>query len=70
MVLLAAWREAAVRRNAREYHASDGRIWTVSLERTCFSCHTSKAGFCDSCHAAHLVSPSCWSCHVAPEAPG
>jgi hypothetical protein len=70
MILLAAWQDAAVRQNMREYLASDGRTWAVSLEKTCFSCHTRKSDFCDACHAAHLASPSCWGCHAAPEAPG
>jgi hypothetical protein len=70
MNLLAVWRDAAVRRNTRDYLASDGRIWAVSLEKTCLACHVRKADFCDSCHAANLVSPSCWGCHVAPEASG
>ncbi|MDR2077061.1 MAG: sulfate reduction electron transfer complex DsrMKJOP subunit DsrJ [Desulfovibrio sp.] len=68
-VLLFAWRDAAVCRNSRLYLASDGRSWTVSLEGTCLACHSRKAGFCDSCHAANLVTPSCWGCHKAPEKP-
>ena len=70
MLLLAEWRDAAVRRNTREYLAADGRVWAVSLEKTCFSCHVQKSGFCDPCHAANLAQPSCWGCHVAPEIPG
>ncbi|MDR1359417.1 MAG: sulfate reduction electron transfer complex DsrMKJOP subunit DsrJ [Deltaproteobacteria bacterium] len=64
MVLLDSWREAAVRENAREHRASDGKIWIISLERTCFSCHTRKADFCDACHTAQMVKPYCWECHT------
>jgi hypothetical protein len=68
MALLAGWRDAAVRGNTRRYVALDGRAWEISLEKTCFSCHTRKSAFCDSCHASLLASPSCWECHVIAEA--
>ena len=65
MHLLAAWR-TAVRNNTRTYTAASGRTWRISLQETCLSCHTDKAGFCDACHAMHSVSPNCWTCHIAP----
>ena len=68
MELLSVWRDAATRENRRQYTASDGKTWTVSLN-TCFSCHTDKIAFCDSCHTAVGVSPYCWDCHAIPQAP-
>lgn len=67
MELLFVWRDAAARENRRRYTASDGKAWTVSLN-TCFSCHTDKAAFCDTCHTAVGVTPYCWDCHAAPSA--
>jgi hypothetical protein len=66
MALLIEWRDAVVRNNVRTYTAPDGRRYTISLTKTCLGCHTSKAEFCDRCHAFSGVSPYCWDCHVDP----
>ena len=67
MTLLNAWRDAALRENRRQYTASDGKVWTISLTGTCLSCHTDKAAFCDTCHKAVGVTPYCWDCHSFPQ---
>ena len=66
MTLLNTWRDEAIRLGKREYVASDGRKWAISLQKTCMACHTDMAGFCDKCHASNNVVPYCWDCHVAP----
>ena len=50
----------------REYVATDGRKWVISLQDTCMACHTNKADFCDKCHNSNNVDPYCWTCHIAP----
>ena len=67
MQLLDHWRDMALREEKREYVASNGKVWTISLQNTCMSCHADKAGFCDKCHDSNSVSPYCWDCHVAPK---
>ena len=69
MTLLSRWRDRATRENLRQYTALDGKAWTISLNDTCFSCHTDKAAFCDTCHTAVGVSPNCWTCHAVPASP-
>jgi len=68
MQLLSNWRNDAVRRGVHQFHTADGRIYDVSLSRTCLGqCH-SKTEFCDRCHAYSGVSaPSCWQCHNDPQ---
>lgn len=66
MELLYAWRDAAMRENRRQYTASNGTVWAISLSNTCMSCHTDKEKFCDTCHTAVDVSPYCWDCHAVP----
>lgn len=66
MTLLNTWRDEAVRLGKREYVATDGRKWVVSLQNTCMSCHNNKVDFCDKCHVSNNVYPYCWDCHVAP----
>jgi len=68
MNLLIDWREEVVRRNERIYTASDGQQYTKSLTDTCLSCHSPKSEFCDRCHDYVGVQPTCWTCHVDPEA--
>ncbi len=68
MDLLNQWRDQVVREGAREYIASDGKKYDISLSRTCMKCHTSRKDFCTACHDYAGVKPYCWSCHVEPEA--
>ena len=67
MTLLNEWRDAALREEKRVYVASNGATWEASLQKTCMSCHTNKAEFCDACHLENAVEPYCWTCHVAPK---
>ena len=69
MTMLRTWRDAALRENRRQYTASDGKVWTISLTATCLSCHKDKAAFCDTCHTAVGVTPYCWDCHSFPPSP-
>ena len=66
MTLLNTWRDEAIRLGKREYVATDGRKWEISLQKTCMACHTNMVEFCDKCHASNNVQPYCWDCHVAP----
>ncbi len=65
--LLRGWRDRVVRDGVREYQASDGRKFEMSLTRTCLGCHTSQQDFCGRCHQYVGVSPDCWDCHLEPE---
>lgn len=67
MQLLNDWRTQVVRDGKEIYVASDGKQYAMSLENTCFQCHTNKAEFCDQCHNYAGVEPDCWSCHVEPK---
>lgn len=67
MTLLDTWRDKALRDNKREYTASDGRVWAISLQNTCMECHVDKTQFCDSCHTINSVTPYCWDCHIEPK---
>ncbi|MFH0945642.1 MAG: sulfate reduction electron transfer complex DsrMKJOP subunit DsrJ [Planctomycetota bacterium] len=66
MDLLNTWRDSVVRQNVRDYKATDGRVYKMSLTGTCLSCHTNKSEFCDRCHNYVSVAPDCWKCHVVP----
>ncbi len=66
MDLLNEWRDRVVRDGVRTYEASDGRQYEMSLSRTCMTCHSNKADFCDRCHDYLAVDPYCWDCHVEP----
>ena len=46
---------------------SQGRLFEMSLQKTCLDCHSSKKDFCDQCHNYVAVTPFCWDCHVEPE---
>ncbi|HUB32566.1 MAG TPA: sulfate reduction electron transfer complex DsrMKJOP subunit DsrJ [Bryobacteraceae bacterium] len=64
MKLLLDWRDAAIRRGARDYTAPDGRHFAVSLTATCLrECHGAKTDFCDRCHNYAAVALPCWDCH-------
>lgn len=67
MQILDDWRDMALREGKREYVASNGSVWTISLQNTCMQCHANKADFCDKCHNSNSVNPYCWDCHVAPK---
>lgn len=68
MDLLLAWRDDVVRRRVREYRSEDGKIYEMSLTKTCLGqCHTNKAEFCDRCHNYAAVTAYCWDCHVDPK---
>jgi hypothetical protein len=67
MDLLMDWREQVVRQNIRIFKAFDGKTYTMGLTQTCMKCHTSKADFCDRCHAYAGVTPYCWDCHIDPK---
>ncbi len=66
MQLLDTWRDMALREEKREYVSTSGKVWEVSLQNTCMSCHTNKVEFCDKCHDTNSVDPYCWDCHVEP----
>lgn len=68
MQLLLNWREDFVRRDIREYTASDGRTYDIGLTGTCLEqCHSNKAEFCDRCHEyGGVEGPYCWDCHIDP----
>ena len=66
MDLLIELREAVVRQGNRTYIASDGKEYEISLNNTCFSCHSNKSGFCDRCHTYLGIQPNCWNCHNPP----
>jgi hypothetical protein len=67
MQILDSWRDMALREGKREYVASNGGVWTISLQNTCMQCHVNKVDFCDKCHNSNSVNPYCWDCHVAPK---
>lgn len=71
MKLLGEWRDRAVRDNQRTYSAYNGKIYAISLTGTCLrQCHTSRADFCDRCHAySGVADPYCWDCHLDAPAP-
>jgi hypothetical protein len=67
MELLNQWRDEVVRSGNRVFVSEDGRHYEMSLSRTCMSCHSNKADFCDQCHNYMGVTPYCWDCHIEPE---
>ena len=68
MDLLNEWRDVVVREGRRDYVSShSGVTYDMSLTRTCLSCHSNKAEFCDACHTYMAVDPYCWDCHVVPK---
>lgn len=70
MKLLADWKVAVVREGNRVYVAEDGQEYLMSLQNTCFECHSNYEEFCLQCHTYSNVSPTCWTCHVEPTAEG
>jgi hypothetical protein len=68
MDLLNQWRDDVVRNGVRDYvSTTSGKVYDMSLSRTCMDCHSNKAEFCDACHTYMAVSPYCWDCHVEPK---
>ncbi|WP_338823376.1 hypothetical protein MHOCP_15870 [Moorella humiferrea] len=67
MKLLEDWRNQVVRDGKRTYVASNGKVYEMSLEKTCFQCHSNKTEFCDQCHNYLDVQPDCWTCHIEPK---
>jgi hypothetical protein len=68
MDLLNEWRDDVVRKGARDYvSTASGKVYDMSLSRTCMDCHSNKAEFCDACHTYLAVTPYCWDCHVEPK---
>ena len=67
MRLLHAWRDSVVRDGNRSYKAADGKVYDISLTKTCLECHSNKAEFCDRCHNYAGAKPNCWNCHIIPE---
>jgi len=66
MQLLITWREDVVRNNRRQFTAWNGKVYDMSLTKTCLAqCHTNKVEFCDRCHSyAGVSGPYCWDCHI------
>lgn len=67
MKLLSDWRDSVVREGKTIYVATDGKNYTMSLQKTCMNCHSSKKKFCDQCHNYSAVVPYCWDCHIVPK---
>ena len=63
MLLLEDWRNVVVREGFSRYESSAGQVYEMSLEDSCFSCHSNRAEFCASCHDYVGIDPNCWSCH-------
>jgi hypothetical protein len=61
------WKASVVREGGRTYQASNKKKYTMSLNRTCMSCHTDKTKFCDQCHNYMGVTNKCWDCHIYPK---
>lgn len=66
MEMLNDWRYEVVREGKRSFVSSTGKIFNMSLTKTCLNCHSDKAQFCDQCHNYVGVSPYCWECHLEP----
>jgi hypothetical protein len=66
MTLLLDWRDRVVRQGARDFTASDGQHYNMSLTATCLGqCHGgARDRFCDGCHDYAAVSVPCWDCHT------
>jgi hypothetical protein len=46
-------------------HGKRGSIGLIGLNR-CRECHTSRENFCNHCHDAVNLYPTCWGCHYYP----
>ncbi len=68
MSLLNEWRDDVLRNSDREIIEIAGKKYRKGLQVACMQCHTSKEKFCDTCHEYASVKPTCWGCHLTPEA--
>lgn len=66
MELLNEWRNQVVRGDKDIFVNTAGQDFTMSLEDTCFHCHSNEKQFCDQCHSYVNIKPYCWECHVKP----
>jgi hypothetical protein len=64
MELLNLWRNKVVRDGETTYRSeTTGKIYPMSLTKTCMGCHTNRETFCYRCHeyanvsSLHLLSP-------------
>jgi cytochrome c peroxidase len=64
MQLLDQWRDKVVRDGEHVYTNAKGVKYSMSLTKTCLSCHSEKDKFCDKCHNSVGVDPYCWNCHL------
>jgi hypothetical protein len=66
MKLLLDWRESVVREDKQKYVAFNGKVYDMSLTKTCLKCHD-REQFCVRCHDyAGVRTPYCWDCHLDP----
>lgn len=63
MQMLDSWRNEVVRNGASTYVSTSGQKYDMSMENTCFSCHSNPHEFCDNCHSYASVTLYCWDCH-------
>ena len=67
MKLLLDWRQQVVREDKSKYVAFNGKVYDMSLTKTCLKCHD-RQKFCVRCHDyAGVRTPYCWNCHLDPE---
>jgi hypothetical protein len=68
MRMLNEWRTLVVRDGEAMYMGSNGKMYEMSLTRTCMKCHTNRQEFCNNCHTfSGVATPYCWDCHVEPK---
>ncbi len=67
MALLNSWRNSVVRDGDRVYVGLDEKEYDISLQNTCWNCHSNKTKFCDECHNYAGVTPYCMTCHIVPK---
>lgn len=67
VALLQRWRNAVVRDGEKDYVATSGKSYVMSLTGTCMHCHSNGEAFCDRCHSYAGVTLTCWNCHVEPK---
>jgi [DsrC]-trisulfide reductase subunit J len=66
MKLLLDWRQQVVREDKSKYVAFNGKVYDMSLTKTCLGCHD-RQQFCVRCHDyAGVRTPYCWNCHLDP----
>jgi len=65
MKLLDKWRTEKIREMKVYYMSPDGKIYVMSLQRTCLKCHKDYQKFCYKCHQFTGVNIDCFNCHIA-----